>query len=39
MEAGLGDPGALLKELTAAEAEVVAVREQLKDMLTEALLR
>lgn len=34
-----GDPAVLLAELDRAEAEVVAVREQLKAILTEALLR
>lgn len=35
----LGDPEALLTELTAAEAEVAAVRDQLKAILSEALAR
>ena len=34
-----GDPAVLLKELKAAEAEVAAVREQIKGALAEALLR
>ena len=34
-----GDPGTLLKELTNAEAEVVSVRDRLKERLTEALVR
>ena len=34
-----GDPEALLEELTSAEAEVISVRDQLKGILTEALLR
>ena len=34
-----GDPEALLEELTSAEAEVVSVRDQLKAVLIEALLR
>ena len=38
-EEGYGDPEELLKELTAAEEEVATVREQLKNMLAEALLR
>ncbi len=39
VEAELGDPETLLKELNAAEAEVAAVREKLKAVLAEALLR
>ena len=38
-EAELGDPGTLLEELNVAEAEVASVREQLKAVLSEALLR
>ncbi len=38
-EEDLGDPEVLLGELTSAEAEVVAVRDQLKRVLVEALLR
>ena len=34
-----GDPEALLQELTAAEAEVASVREQLRAILSEALAR
>ena len=34
-----GDPKTLLEELNKAEAEVVSVRDQLKRILTEALLR
>lgn len=34
-----GDPETLLEDLTAAEAEVVAIRDQLKAILTEALAR
>ncbi len=34
-----GDPEALLEELTSAEAEVKSVRNQLKEILTEALLQ
>ena len=34
-----GDPEALLKELTSAEAEVSSARDQLKGVLAEALLR
>ena len=34
-----GDPETLLKELTAAEAEVMSVREELKGILTVALVR
>jgi len=34
-----GDPEALLKDLTAAEAEVAALRDQLKAILAEALAR
>ena len=34
-----GDPEALLEDLTAAEAEVAAIRDQLKAILTEALAR
>ncbi len=34
-----GDPETLLEELTNAEAEVVAIRDQLKQILSEALLR
>ena len=34
-----GDPEALLEKLDIAEAEVVSVRDQLKRILTEALLR
>ena len=39
VEEDLGDPEALLEELTSAEADVVAVRDELKRVLTEALLR
>jgi hypothetical protein len=35
----LGDPETLLEDLTNAEAEVAAVRDQLKLILSEALLR
>ena len=35
----LGDPETLLNELNAAEAEVASVREKLKEVLSEALLR
>ena len=35
----LGDPEALLTELNDAEAKVAAARDQLKDVLAEALLR
>ena len=35
----LGDPEVLLKELTSAEAEVASARDQLKRILTEALVR
>ena len=38
-EEDLGDPETLLEELTRAEAEVNSVRDQLKGILTEALLR
>ena len=38
-EEDYGDPEMLLKELTSAEAEVISVRDQLKGILTEALLR
>ena len=38
-EEDYGDPEALLQELTSAEAEVIAVCDQLKRILTEALLR
>ena len=34
-----GDPEELQKELTAAEAETAALRDQLKTILAEALLR
>ena len=34
-----GDPEALLAELTAAEAEAIGVRDQLKAILSEALAR
>ena len=34
-----GDPETLLTELNFAEAEVISVRDQLKDALSEALLR
>jgi len=34
-----GDPEALLEGLTAAEAEAAAIRDQLKMILSEALLR
>jgi type I restriction enzyme M protein len=34
-----GDPEALLEELTSAEAEVVAIRDELKSILSQALLR
>jgi type I restriction enzyme M protein len=34
-----GDPETLLEDLTAAEAEVAALRDQLKLILSEALLR
>ena len=36
--ADLGDPETLLAELNAAEAEVVSLRDRLKDTLSEALL-
>jgi len=39
VEADLGDPEALLEELNAAEAEVAAIRAELKAILEEALLR
>ena len=38
-EEDYGDPETLLGELTSAEAEVISVRDQLKGILTEALLR
>ena len=38
-EEDYGDPELILAELTAAEAEVKSVREQLKGILAEALLR
>ena len=38
-EVELGDPEILLKELTSAEAEVISVRDRLKEILAEALLR
>ena len=38
-EEDYGDPESILAELTAAEAEVTSVREQLKGILAEALLR
>ncbi len=38
-EEDLGDPEALLERLNSAEAEVVSVRQQLKEILAEALLR
>ncbi len=38
-EEDLGDPETLLEELNSAEAEVISVREQLKRILIEALLR
>ena len=38
-EEDYGDPEELLKELTYAETEVVKVRDQLKEILTEALVR
>ncbi|MYA17446.1 MAG: SAM-dependent DNA methyltransferase [Gammaproteobacteria bacterium] len=38
-EEDLGDPEALLKRLNSAEAEVASIREQLKGILTAALLR
>ena len=38
-EEDLGDPEALLEELTSAEADVVSVRDELKRILAEALLR
>jgi type I restriction enzyme M protein len=38
-EEDLGDPETLLEELNSAEAKVVSVRNQLKAILTEALLR
>ena len=38
-EEDLGDPEALLEQLTSAEAEVAAARDELKRILTEALLR
>ena len=38
-EEALGDPEALLAELTAAEAEAISVRDELKGLLAEALLR
>ena len=34
-----GDPEALLEELTSAEVEVASVRDQLKEILTQALVR
>ena len=34
-----GDPGALLAELTRAEGEVTSLRDELKEVLTEALMR
>ena len=34
-----GDPETLLEELTSAEAEVTLVRDRLKGILTEALVR
>ena len=39
VEADLGDPEALLVRLNSAEAEVVSVRDQLKEILADALLR
>ena len=38
-EEDYGDPESILADLTAAEAEVTSVREQLKGILAEALLR
>ena len=38
-EEDYGDPESILAELTAAEAEVTSVREQLKGILAEAPLR
>ena len=38
-EEDYGDPESILAELTAAEAEVKSVREQLKGILAEALVR
>ena len=38
-EEDYGDPETLLEELTRADAEVMSVREELKRILTEALLR
>ena len=38
-EEDYGDPETLLEELTIAEAEVISVRDQLKGILAEALLR
>jgi len=39
VEEDLGDPETLMEELTNAEAEVAALREQLKAILSEALVR
>ena len=39
VEAELGDPEELLKELTAAETEVAALRDRLKEILARALVR
>jgi len=39
VEEDLGDPETLMEELTNAEAEVTALREQLKAILSEALVR
>jgi type I restriction enzyme M protein len=39
VEEDLGDPEALLEELNAAEAEVAKLRDKLKSILAEALLR
>ena len=38
-EEELGDPETLLTELTRTEAEIASLRDQLKEMLTEALVR
>ena len=38
-EADYGDPETLLEELTSAEAQVISVRDRLKEILSEALLR
>lgn len=39
MAGGHGDPETLLEDLTNAEAEVAALRDQLKAILSEALAR